>query len=541
MEPNLFLRGFVAAVLVSPAFVASASAQVYAVHFKDPKTAKKYPTACVTLQDGSVVLVGEAKDGITLNGRTINYRGEKGVNELWAVNTGDPMAVPYKLVGESYEPAKVRNGVAAFLGSAVEKIEIYLDRKSLHGLASEYGLRRNAFEAAQKARDAYKAGTPEWSAAHARLLGEMERLHAWLEKSCFPDAAKKLDAELQKQKKTVAKEAYAQRLASALASVQAVPTPANLVELGRKLAPGTEFHVQESRHLRVTYDTRLADEPVKELLELAETMIDGFRTEVVDPHLGEDFQDGIPEERFIEFWFGPDDLVAHERFLVDWYGVQWGNHVKERVAAMSGRFRKAQAPEYLDYWKVSDNKDFDAIIAHELGHVLANLHYNRGRKQDLPPWLEEAVGYWLAISYVGKNGVNCGQFEDADYGKAQKNKVERAIFMGESELYTTVALEHGPPSDQLLRKPLHQMGDGDFAKSWSFFEWVAKEEGRKGQVWLRALCDVFVESGPSLDQFRAASEQALDVTGEDVFKVVDERWKKRARQIEKGGLEPRKQ
>ena len=208
---------------------------------------------------------------------------------------------------------------------------------------------------------------------------------------------------------------------------------------------------------------------------------------------------------------------------------------------MSGRFRKAQAPEYLDYWKVSDNKDFDAIIAHELGHVLANLHYNRGRKQDLPPWLEEAVGYWLAISYVGKNGVNCGQFEDADYGKAQKNKVERAIFMGESELYTTVALEHGPPSDQLLRKPLHQMGDGDFAKSWSFFEWVAKEEGRKGQVWLRALCDVFVESGPSLDQFRAASEQALDVTGEDVFKVVDERWKKRARQIEKGGLEPRKQ
>ena len=52
---------------------------------------------------------------------------------------------------------------------------------------------------------------------------------------------------------------------------------------------------------------------------------------------------------------------------------------------------------------------------------------------------------------------------------------------------------------------------------------------------------MFVESGPSLDQLRTASEQALGVKGEDVFKVVDERWKKRAQQIEKGGLEPRKQ
>ena len=65
--------------------------------------------------------------------------------------------------------------------------------------------------------------------------------------------------------------------------------------------------------------------------------------------------------------------------------------------------------------------------------------------------------------------------------------------------------------------------------------------GKKGQLWLRALCDVFVESGPSLDAFRTKSEEALGVKGEDVFKVVDARWRKRAEQIEKGGLEPGKQ
>jgi hypothetical protein len=529
-----------AALALAAAAAAPARGQIYYVTFKDARTAKRFPSACITLPDGRPALAGEAKSGIVFSNGRINYQGGKSANELWAVNTADPALVPYKLSGDAYVAAGVKGGIASLSGDQIEQIQFLLPKQSLYGMAREYALRKRGLEALQKSRDSTKAGSPEWSTAHARLLGEMERLRTWLDTTCYPEAAKKLAAEIEKQRKTVAKEAYAQRLASALASVALVPAPAKLVELGKSLAPATEFHVQESRHLRFTYDTRLTDEQVKELLELAEKMVDGFRAEFVDPYVGDGFEDGIPEQRFMEFWFGPDDLAAHERFLVDWYDVTWGDHKAERVAAMSGRYRRKEQPEYLDYWKILDNKDFDAIVAHQLGHVLANLHWNAGRKGDLPAWIEEAAGYWLALSYLGKNGVTCKEFTQQQYAKPAARQIERSILLGESELFTRIALEHGAPADQLLRKPLHQMEDADLAKSWSFFEWVGRAEGKRGQLWLRALCEVFSQAGPSLVQFREKSEQSFGVQpGEDVFKILDERWRRRAEELQRTGAEPR--
>ena len=530
----------VAALAIVAAGSSAARAQVYAVLFKDPKSAKRFPTACITL-DGRPALVGEAKSGISLENGVIRYQGDKGMNELWVVNTSDPRLVPYKLSGEAYVAAGGKGATAAVSGGQIDQIRIVMSKHSLYGLAREYSLRDAQLEALEKSRDACRAGSSDWAAAHARMLGEMERLHTWLETTLYPEAARRLAAEIEKQRKGVAKEAYARRLATALASITLVPAPPRLVELGRELAPAAEFRVQESRHLRFTYDARLTDEQVKVLLELAETMIDGFRAEFVDPYLAEDFRDFIPDDRFMEFWFGPDEKEAHERFLTDWYAVSWGDHKEQRVAAMSGRYRRSQAPEYLDYWKIADNKDFDAIVAHQLGHVLANLHFNAGRKGDLPAWIEEGVGYWLALSYLGRNGVTCKQFQKDDYARSTGvRQIERAILMGETELFTRVALEHGPPAEQLLRRPLHQMADADLAKSWSFFEWVARCEGRRGQLWLRALCEVFAQSGPSHVQFRERSEALFGSQGDDVFGRLDSLWKERAQELQRTGAEPRR-
>jgi hypothetical protein len=539
-------RSSVAALLAFVALAAPAHAQIYVVTFKDPKTAKRFPTACITTPDGQPAVAGEAKAGISIANGTINYQGDKGVNELWAVNNADPSIVPYKVSGDSYVGNNVKGGVASITGGLIAKIQILLPKQSLYGLSREYTIRRKALDLAQKTRDAAKPGSSEWTAAHVRMLGEMEELHTWLDSTIFPEAAKKLAAELEKQRKTVAKDAFAQRLATALTSIALVPAPARLVELGKQLSPGTEFHVQESQHLRITYDSRLEDPQVKELLELAEKLIDGFRSQFVDPYVDADFKDTIPDERFMEFWFGPDDLKAHEHFLTDWYGVSWGDHKDERVAAMSGRYRRNQAPEYLDYWKIADNKDFDAIVAHQLGHVLANLHYNQGRKNDLPAWIEEAPAYWLALSYLGKNAVTCKQFQQDSYAKPAGKEVERANLLGETEVYTTAALDGGSPIDGLMRKPLHQMSDADLAKAWSFFEYVGAEEGKKGQTWLRGVCDVFAQAGPSLVQLREKTEASFGTPGdggqggEDVFKTLDEHWKKHAEAIKAHGAEPLK-
>ena len=524
---------------------APAHSQVYSVTFKDPKTAKRFPTACITLPDGQPALVGEAKAGIKLVNGQIQFQGDKGSNELWVVNTADPTLVPYKLEGTSYANAGVKNGVVTLTGNQIAAIQIAVPKQSLYGLAREYRLRKSEVDEQQKRRDSNKAGSPDWSAAHARMVAQMERLDTWLGSTVFPEAAKKLEAEIEKQKKTVAKEARAARLATALASVHLQNTPPKLLELAKSLAPDAAFKVQESTHLRITYASAggeaLGDEQVKGMLELGEKMIDGFRADFVDPYVGDDFADQIPDTQFMEFWFGPSEKNAHEHFLTDWYGVSWGDHKDDRVAAMSGRYRRKTTPEYLDYWKISDNKDFEAIVAHQLGHILANLHCNAGRAGDLPSWIEEGTGYWLALSYLGKNGVTCKQFEKDEYAKpASGTTVERSVFLGESELFLRVALTAGPGSDTLLRKPLHQMDDGSLAKSWSFFEWVGRDGGKNGQLWLRALCDIYCKSGPSLKEFRAKSEELFGVSGDDVFKVLDERWRKHAEGLLEAGGETKK-
>lgn len=50
-------------------------------------------------------------------------------------------------------------------------------------------------------------------------------------------------------------------------------------------------------------------------------------------------------------------------------------------------------------------------------------------------------------------------------------------------------LEAGAAIDRLVLKPLFEMGDGDLAKSWLFFDWIAKKGGKEGQLFLRFCCE----------------------------------------------------
>lgn len=541
VPPSVLLRFRLALLLPAVALLltATARAQVYAVYLKDPRQLKRFAGHTAEV-NGELALIGEAKAGITLNNGQPTYSGGDGNNEFWLAFTDDPATVPYNLVAGKYESAGKKGGTTSLKGDQIARLLPFMPRQSLYGLAREHAIRRATAAEAQTRRDAHKAGSPEWAAAHVRYLAQLQQLQTWLASTCFGDAAKKLGAEIDKQGKQVAKEARAQRLANAVGSIRMVPTPAKLTELAAKLAPGKSFKVAESLHLRFTYESALADDQVKALLELGERMIDGFRAEFVDPYLAEDFADHIPDQCFMEFWWGPEEKEAHARFLTDWYGTSWGSNAEQRIAAMSGRYRRNSETEYLDYWKIADNKDFDAIVAHQLGHVLANLHCNANRKGDLPNWIEEGVGYWLALSYLGKNGVTCKEFAQASYAKSAKSEVERSVFLGESEIFTTLALEHGAPIDALLRKPLHQMEDADLAKAWSFFEYLGKQEGKPGQQWLRAVCDLFAAGTSGIDTYRRKSEELFGVTGEDVFKLLDKRWKERAEQVKRTGVETKK-
>jgi hypothetical protein len=176
--------------------------------------------------------------------------------------------------------------------------------------------------------------------------------------------------------------------------------------------------------------------------------------------------------------------------------------------------------------------------------VLANLHWNQGRADSagaLPDFLFEGLAYELSLSWLGRNSVTCKEFVQEQYAKPKgASEVANSIRMGELELYAKVALESGPPVDALIRKPLHQMSDGDLAKSWSFVEFLLTQKNKPGQLFLRQLCDVISKSGLSNTQIRELAEKSFGVANQDVFKVLDEQWKAHVELLQKNGPDPKK-
>ena len=65
----------------------------------------------------------------------------------------------------------------------------------------------------------------------------------------------------------------------------------------------------------------------------------------------------------------------------------------------------------------------------------------------------------------------------------------------------------------------------DVAKSWSFFDFITKKEGKRGQQFLRAACEFSMDKATFLQKWRAKSNTIYEVKDGDVFKAIDERWR----------------
>jgi hypothetical protein len=500
----------------------NASAQILKVKFKDQRTAKRFKKF-TTEVDGELVILGEAKSGIKLLDNQIQ-RAEK-ANEIYVANTADPEAVPYLLEEGQRVPAN-RKAVAMLNGNEIGDIQYYLRYTSLYALAREYAQRKGELDQLSAERDNLDKTSRDWFFAHRKMLKRMERLQIWLRTTLYREAAKKLQKQIDKERKVVAKEAAEQRAQKAISSVKQVDVPQTLQAMNEEHAAGKyKFRVQESQHVRLTYFS-FQDERITELLRLAETMIDDFRALCVDPYLGDDFPDAIPDGLFVEYYFGPNNLALHEHVLTEHYKQSWGAHRQKKIESASCRFHRKEDPQFLQYWNIEDHSDVECIVAHGMGHTLTNLHYNMNRPNDAPQWLEEAVAYYLSLEYLGENSVTCREFKRPTYDEAISIKEgEKIILKGERELYNSIALSKGPSIDGLAVKSLYQMQDPDFAKGWSLFDYVIHREARAGQQWLRDVCEIRDETKNFLPEWRTRSEKLFEVNGTDVFKVLDKRWK----------------
>jgi hypothetical protein len=92
-------------------------------------------------------------------------------------------------------------------------------------------------------------------------------------------------------------------------------------------------------------------------------------------------------------------------------------------------------------------------------------------------------------------------------------------------VYNAIALELGRPIDQLARKSLFELDDADLAKSWSFLDYIARAEGKPGQLWLRSAGEHSHNDKTFLAEWRTDAARILGVGEADAFKAMDARWR----------------
>jgi hypothetical protein len=506
-----------------------ADAQVIFIHFKDEKLAKRYDEYLTTFQ-GQPALIGEPRDGITVNKEgVINYTsGGEAKNTLWMSDPAKPSNVPYEMKGAAKVAAK-GGKTLSIPGDVIQRIG-YVDRfLTLAGVSEEYERRVGLLKELRAERDAIKKGERAWFHVHGRVI--LDGLSSWLTQMGFAPAAKKHKADLERERKVVAKEATAAREKAALASVHAVETPDHLTEVAATLLGGkTKYNVRESMHGRIVYPTdKISDGQAEHALQLMEQLIEGFRRKFVDPYLDENYPDYIPDEVFGEFFFSHNTDEAYVGFFKDYYGLSFGNdHYEERIK-MGGTFARTR-DGYLNYSRIMDQDDLDGRVAHVTGHWLAELHYAGGGFGAHHDWLQEAVGYYLSFEYLGRNTLTCFNWNTGGYAKAAEKEGEKTVQSGQKGNFNDIALKIGPTFDQLVLKGLADFNDADLAKAWSFYDYVAKKLGRKGQDFLRQICMSAARSGKGyLERERAMLEEWFDVKGRDVYGYLDERWKEYAK------------
>jgi len=514
------------------AFLAGpAAGQIVAVHFFSEKDAKKFKKHLVTL-NGEQVVIGEPKWGFNYNRekRQLNFKPGD-TNELFIADPGKPEDFAYFVVdGEKQEASK--KNVLRIQGKYVEKLTLVAADQSLPGLTREYLLKREEIDGFREARDAAEKGTVPWLAQQRRVVTSLERLRGWLERTSFHEAVKDVDKELKKEGKATRDEGLRARWETARDSIEPCEVPEDFAKLSQEISGGKDvFKGYRSQHTELFYLNEcdrgeqhvISDERARGLVELAERVIEEFRALHVDPYLDEDYSDHIPDELFVTWAFFPDDADDYQGYAGPLYRRQYSESVRE----VKGSGEIGGEPAHWRYAWRFDLSDLEGMIVHNLGHVLAAKHYGQGRIELRLDWLDEAVGNQLSYEFLGRNDVTClGLKTQPTYERrVTPERGEKVHAVGRREVYNQLALEQGSPIQQIARKRLYELEDGDLAKGWSFYDYLWRKEGEAGQRWLRAAGKHCLEPDTFIENWRADAAKALGTELGDAFRTLEQRWR----------------
>lgn len=193
---------------------------------------------------------------------------------------------------------------------------------------------------------------------------------------------------------------------------------------------------------------------------------------------------------------------------------------------MSGtRSRFSRGINYVDYWKSTTESDHQGMVAHGLGHALANIWFNNDGMNGAQPWLAEAVGYYISFEFLGRNSVTCKQFKKRTYARDPGAEGLKTVAQGQRAAFNELALRKGSSLDVLAQKTLYQMEDADLAKSWSMFDFIANKEGLKGILFLRSACANARDKSTFIKSWMRESVEIFETKGANPISLLEKRWR----------------
>ncbi len=517
---------------------ATAAADIIAVRFTTAKIASRYKDHLVQ-RNGEMMVVGEQfvdpqGPGVGIPGMGPAGGGRAPYNVIVA-DPNDPLNVSYKIeIDKDGKEKIVRNKkkMVTIPADDTQGALVIVKDGTLATFAGDYAGRKREVDALLAERDKSAKGSAEWMNAHQRALMNMERLESWLRSTLYPGAADKLAKDIAKQRKFATADAVRERKAANLASIVNGTTPSDLVEAAKNISGGSDvFKVQESKHARIIYRETIDDARIKDLLTLAEEIIDGFRVEFVDPYLDSAYEDHIPDHIFSEWFLGYDDVTKHERYFVDYYRQNWGARKEERLTMNGQPFLRNIAPFFVHYWRTDETTNFEGMIAHDLGHDLASCHFDKRRGNMSQDWIGEGMGLFISLEWLGSNSVVCKAFAEPVAGRSSSKRPkeakegEKTVQLGLRDYYNALALELGAKIDKLALKNVADFEDADLAKCWSMVDYFAKKGGKQGQLFLRAACNTARVPSTFINDWRAKGEEIFELEGVDVFAHMEQLWR----------------
>ncbi|MDA0666710.1 MAG: hypothetical protein O3A95_00610 [Planctomycetota bacterium] len=495
----------------------AASAQVYALEFRDGTAAKQYKKQ-IYHWNGMDVLLVELGDGISRD-----FEGDfdwlaDDVLEFYLQDQGDPSMVPYSIDERQHRVVREKKFTISMAGDQVERLHPFMPTESFYTLAKAHALTLAEIaeleRAIQQAKGDGVTQTALQHALHRRLMNQQ----IWYRHTGYLEAAEDLEKPLKKLRH-ILKLPIKAKAREAAYLISTPETPEKLVDAAHAVGgPNLEFHVQESTHLRILYHTGISDADIEELLRLGEHVIADFRTRSIEPMLERGKLDPVPEEVFLELFFSTDQKMHQEKLLGSYYGLEWGDKPGDPARARN-RGTHFQLPDRdLSYWRVLADVDIAGVLLHRLGHSLATRCYNI--QKDKLDWMEEGLGYELTMRYLNRSSGHCVSFKeeaDEDY--------EKVVTEGLAQKLAQVSLDSKTQIPDLCGRQLYVFENTDLAKAWSTMAWLDREAGVEGQIWMREVQQLML-SRNFLKDWRKLTTNLFGLQGGDsIYQLEEDLWR----------------